>query len=524
MSYQALARKFRPQSFSDIIGQQAVVRTLQNAIEQNRIHHAYLFSGVRGVGKTTTARIFAKALNCQNGPKSEPCNECTICREITEGIDLDVREIDAATYSKAEDVRDLRELMQFQPVRDRRRIFIIDEVHSLSGQAWNALLKQIEEPPPHVIFMMATTEMHKVPATILSRVQRLAMRKITGQEVVSRLSEICDKEGITYESEAMEMIARRGEGSVRDSISLLDQVIAFSGDALTLADVSSILGLADSGAFTQIVDAVAAGDSPRILHLLEELAVSGRDFKLLYRDLLAYLRNLLLIASGADESMIKADPDELDSLAGLRDRMSATDLLRVINILLQDEDVVVRSESQRLAVEIALLKCATFPRLQAIESVLASGATSLSTPVSRGPVSTSSRKKASMDAPARPAKTQSGGSIDQIIAGVERERRLAASYLRQARKASLDGDVVVFEFETADKFSADYLSDEDQVRYIEDIAKEIVGRKVSVKIGVAVQADTSKPKTSNPVTEDPVLQNIQKHLGGEVVKPSRKSK
>ncbi|MFN2359385.1 MAG: DNA polymerase III subunit gamma/tau, partial [Desulfotignum sp.] len=158
-------------SFRDIIGQQTAVRTLQNAIEQKRIHHAYLFSGVRGIGKTTTARILAKALNCEKGPAAEPCNECSICREITEGIDLDVREIDAATYSKAEDVREIREVLQFQPARDRYRIFIIDEVHSLSGQAWNALLKQIEEPPPHVIFMMATTEMHKVPATILSRVQ-----------------------------------------------------------------------------------------------------------------------------------------------------------------------------------------------------------------------------------------------------------------------------------------------------------------------------------------------------------------
>lgn len=518
MSYQALARKWRPQSFSDIIGQQAIVRTLQNAIEQNRIHHAYLFSGVRGVGKTTTARIFAKAINCQNGPKPEPCNECSICREITEGIDMDVREIDAATYSKAEDVRDLRELMQFQPARDRRRIFIIDEVHSLSGQAWNALLKQIEEPPPHVIFMMATTEMQKVPPTILSRVQRLAMRKITGAEVVARLEQICQGESIAFENDAIEMIARRGEGSVRDSISLLDQVIAFSGTSLTLADVSSILGLADSGAFTQIVDAIAAGDSPRILHLLEELAISGRDFKLLYRDLLSYLRNLLLLASGADSSMIKADPAELDSLEGLRERLSASDLLRMINVLLQDEDVVVRSESQRLAVEIALLKCAMLPRMQAIETVLASGATG-ATQTPRA--AAAQARPAAERAPAKPA---SGGTIDQIIARVDEERRLAASYLRQARKASLVGDAVVFEFDAGDQFTADYLSDEDQVRFIEKVSSEIVGRKLSVKIGVAVQTSVPKSKNSNPVSDDPVIQSLQKHLGGEVVRHNGKAR
>jgi DNA polymerase III subunit gamma/tau len=516
MSYQALARKFRPQSFSDIIGQQAVVRTLQNAIEQNRIHHAYLFSGVRGVGKTTTARIFAKALNCQNGPKTEPCNDCTICREITEGIDLDVREIDAATYSKADDVRDLRELMQFQPVRDRRRVFIIDEVHSLSGQAWNALLKQIEEPPPHVIFMMATTEMHKVPATILSRVQRLAMRKITGVEVVERLAEICQTEKIAADREAIEMIARRGEGSVRDSISLLDQVIAFAGDTITLADVASILGLADSGAFTRIVEAVADGDNARLLHLAEELAASGRDFKLLYRDLLSYLRNLLLLANGAEESIIRADPDELDSLMSLRERLSTNDLLRVINILLKDEDVVVRSESQRLAVEIALLKCAALPRLQAIEDVLASGATAVAVP--EKPASPGERKAAPP-----PPNAAGGGTIDQIIARVDHERRLAASYLRQARKASLDGDTVVFEFDEADRFSAEYLTDAGQTAFIEKVAGEVAGRKVAVKISVSAPAG-AKPKKSSPVAEDPVIQSIQKHLGGEIVRQNGKNK
>ena len=187
MSYQALARKYRPQRFSDIIGQETVVRTLQNAIEQNRIHHAWLFSGVRGIGKTTVARILAKALNCVNGPATEPDNTCTICREITEGIDLDVREIDAATYTGVDSIRDLRDVTQFHPARDRFRIFIIDEAHMLSQGAWNALLKLIEEPPPHVIFMFATTEMQKVPATILSRVQKNLLRKITLDELMTRV-------------------------------------------------------------------------------------------------------------------------------------------------------------------------------------------------------------------------------------------------------------------------------------------------------------------------------------------------
>src|SRR5437762_6907718 len=225
MSYQALARKYRPQTFGDIVGQETTVQTLQNAIENDRIHHAYLFSGVRGVGKTTLARILAKALSCVHGPTREPDNTCVICREITEGIDMDVREIDAATYTGVDAIRDLRDVTQFQPARDRYRIFIIDEAHMLTMQAWNALLKLIEEPPPHVIFMFATTEMQKVPATILSRVQKFTLRKITIEELVGRLHQICEAEKIKADDQALEIIARRGEGSVRDALSILDQII-----------------------------------------------------------------------------------------------------------------------------------------------------------------------------------------------------------------------------------------------------------------------------------------------------------
>src|SRR5436305_644062 len=252
MSYQALARKYRPQSFHDIVGQETTVRTLQNSIKENRIHHAYLFSGVRGVGKTTVARILAKALNCVHGPASEPCNECVVCREITEGIDLDVREIDAATYTGVDNVRELREVTQFHPARDRYRVFIIDEAHMLSTPSWNALLKLIEEPPPHVIFMFATTEMQKVPQTILSRVQKNALRKITLDELMARLQKIAELEGIDIDRVAVEIIARRGEGSVRDALSLLDQVIAFSGRTISSADVATVLGLSDTSFFSRL--------------------------------------------------------------------------------------------------------------------------------------------------------------------------------------------------------------------------------------------------------------------------------
>src|SRR5437660_867178 len=371
MAYQALARKYRPQSFRDIVGQETTVRTLQNAIEQKRIHHAYLFSGVRGVGKTTVARILAKALNCVSGPAAEPDNTCVVCREITEGIDLDVREIDAATYSGVDNVRELRDVTQFQPARDRYRIFIIDEAHMLSVASWNALLKLIEEPPEHVIFMFATTEMQKVPATILSRVQKNALRKITLDELMGRIRKIADMEGIEIDRGAAEIIARRGEGSVRDALSLLDQVIAFAGRAITAADVATVLGLSDTNFFARLVDRIAAGDHAGILEALQEAGESGRDFKMLYRDLLSFVRNLLLVAGGAPEAMLAASPEDLAAIRASAEKFSYSELLRVANLLLRDDETVNRAEHQRLAVEIALLKAATLPRLRAVEDVLA---------------------------------------------------------------------------------------------------------------------------------------------------------
>src|SRR5438477_674529 len=281
MSYQALARKYRPQRFSDIIGQETVVRTLQNAIEQNRIHHAYLFSGVRGIGKTTLARILAKALNCVSGPANEPDNNCSICREITEGIDLDVREIDAATYTGVDNIRELRDITQFQPARDRYRIFIIDEAHMLSTGAWNALLKLLEEPPPHVVFMFATTEINKVPQTIISRVQREMLRKITLDELIARIRKIVDAEEIEADDRAIEIIARRGEGSVRDALSLLDQVIAFGGRSITAADVATVLGLSDTTFFARIAGLIAEGDHGGILEVMGAASESGRDYTML---------------------------------------------------------------------------------------------------------------------------------------------------------------------------------------------------------------------------------------------------
>jgi len=511
MSYQALARKYRPQSFSDVIGQDTVVQTLQNAIKTNRIHHAYLFAGVRGVGKTTAARILAKALNCVKGPTTEPCNECTICREITEGIDLDVREIDAATYTGVDNIRELRDITQFQPARDRNRIFIIDEAHMLSTGAWNALLKILEEPPPHVVFMFATTEINKVPQTIISRVQKEMMRKITLDELIERVRKICAAEGIEADRGAIEIIARRGEGSVRDSLSLLDQVIAFSGRSITAADVATVLGLSDSTFFARIATLIAEGDHGGILEALDEAAESGRDFKMLYRDLLSFIRNLLLVAGHANESMLAVAPEDLSAIRTTAEKFSYSELLRIANLLLRDDETVNRAEHQRLAVEIALLKAATFPRLRAVEEALASGS-------SAAPPARSRAIAEPRTTPAPAVKSHepaAAASIESFIERVQKARPLIGGYLGAAKSRKRDGSRLLLTFN--DSFTADQVSGARPA--LEQIAAEVFGEPTS--IDVQLDSPAAAPKSSSPLRDDPIVQAFQKHLGADLVE-SRK--
>jgi DNA polymerase-3 subunit gamma/tau len=540
MSYQALARKYRPQTFHDIVGQETAVRTLHNAIEQNRIHHAYLFSGVRGVGKTTTARILAKALNCVKGPTTEPDNECSICREITEGIDMDVREIDAATYTGVDNVRELRDVSQFQPARDRYRIFIIDEAHMLSTASWNALLKLIEEPPPHVVFMFATTEMHKVPQTILSRVQKFMLRKITLDDLIGRLEEICRREGIEAERAALEIVARRGEGSVRDALSLLDQIIAFSGRTVTAADVATILGLSETNFFARLVRLVGEGDHGGVLEALQEAAETGRDFKMLYRDLLNFVRNLLLLAGGAKEEMLAVTPEDLPTLHSVAEAFSYTDLLRIANLLLRDDETVNRAEHQRLAVEIAVLKAATFPRLKSVESVIAGDASEVRAP-SRPRTQEPRTEAASANAgrvPARPREERPAASVapeapqaearpasaaaGDLVSLISKKKPLVASYLKDAivRK---DGNRIIFAL--GDAFAVDAVNDARTV--IEQIAGDLYGERMTVE---AKMQDDPEPAAAgrraedkpSPLRDDPVLSAFRKHLGGEIVKETKR--
>jgi DNA polymerase-3 subunit gamma/tau len=369
---QVIARKFRPKSFDQVIGQEAITRTLKNAITTNRIHHAYLFTGARGVGKTTTARILAKALNCINGPTIEPCDNCASCLEIAKSGSIDVLEIDAASNTGVDNVREvIIQTIQIAPARDRYKIFIIDEVHQLSAPAFNALLKTLEEPPPRVAFIMATTELHKVPETILSRCQVFEFRTISVKKIIEQLRHIAEAEALKVSEAALFAIARAGNGSMRDAESAFDQVISFAGKTIEEADVSAALGLVDLESLNATLRAIAGEDSQGILRLVEEVVSRGYDLRNFCRELMVHTRALLVTKiAGFDPELLQIPRGEGEALVRLSESFSEQDLLRFFSILTKTEQDIRLSTQPRFHLEIGLMKLVHARRLFLLEEAL----------------------------------------------------------------------------------------------------------------------------------------------------------
>jgi DNA polymerase-3 subunit gamma/tau len=388
MAYQVLARKWRPQEFRALIGQQPVVTALSNALAEGRIAQAYLFSGIRGVGKTTVARVFAKALNCERGPEQGPCNACATCHEISAGADLDVLEIDAATYSKVEQVRELAESLKYGPARDRYKVVVLDEVHRLSRQAFDALLKIIEEPPPRLVFIFATTEVDAVPATILSRCQEYHFRRVPAADVAAHLAEICRAEGIVASPRALRLLARAGEGSVRDAVALLDQLATFGKGQVEEEAAARLVGGLDLALFARLLDAILAGAAPAVAGIAREVEAAGWDPRQVYAHFLAFCRDALHLALGGEAAALDLPEDERRELAACADQAGYENLLRLLHHLLASESTVRRSDSGALALELAWLRAAELPRLVALERALAGLA---SPPASEAPAAPASR-------------------------------------------------------------------------------------------------------------------------------------
>jgi len=358
MSYQVLARKYRPQRFDDVVGQEVVTRTLRNAIASGRIAHAFVFAGSRGCGKTTTARILARALNCIKGPTPDPCGECDACVEIAQGRDLDVLEIDAASHTGVDNIREVVIAgLAFPPARDRYKVFIIDEVHQLSTASFNALLKSIEEPPPHVVFMMATTELHKIPDTILSRSQVFEFRTISPKAISEQLRRIIAAENVEASDASLALIARAAEGSMRDAQSALDQVIAFAGRAIGVDDVSTVLGLVGRDLLMDVIDAVVAEDAPRAFALAERAVESGTDLRLVCRELSQLVRDMMMMSvDPARMSEEELPADEGERLMSLARQFSREDLMRAFDLLSTAEQDIRTVSHPRYYFEMVLLR------------------------------------------------------------------------------------------------------------------------------------------------------------------------
>ena len=357
--HKALYRVYRPKNFSNVIGQEHIVRTLKNQIENNNVGHAYLFCGTRGTGKTSTATIFSRAVNCTNLHNDEPCNECENCREILEDKTMDVVEIDAASNNSVDDIRELRENVKYSPAKAKYKVYIIDEVHMLSQGAFNALLKTLEEPPSYVIFILATTEPHKIPATILSRCQRFDFKRVTVKDISSRMRYICEKEGIEADEKALNLIARNSQGALRDALSILDQCISFEGNKISYNDVIELLGSVNIEQLFDLAESIIKEDTRKSLQILNDFIIWGKDVRNLVNDLIDHFRNLMVCKISNDLDEIISLPEEtIDLLKQQAETIDTNNLIRILNILSEAQDGMKISSNPRVLMEVTMMKIA----------------------------------------------------------------------------------------------------------------------------------------------------------------------
>ena len=515
MTYQVLARKYRPQRFEDVIGQRGVTQTLRNAIASERLAQAFVFAGPRGVGKTTTARILARALNCDKGPTPNPCGTCDPCVEIAEGRDIDVLEIDAATHTQVENVREVIIAgLAMAPVRDRYKVFIIDEFHQLSSHSFNALLKSIEEPPPHVAFMMATTELGKIPDTILSRSQVFEFRTIGTQTIAEQLRMIAETEKIDADDAALGLIARAAEGSMRDAQSAFDQVIAFAGDRITVEAVSTVLGLIGREPVLDVVEVVANEDPTAVFDLAGRFVEAGYDLRLVCRELTRAVRDLLVIAIDPERAQ---DPEiateaERDRVVSLAQRFSREDLLRAFDVLARAEVDIRGAAQPRYHLEMALLKWIHLRKLVPLAELLegrtptpkrkAEPGSAAAGRAPRGGAAPPAAKNQNPD-PLPAAAPGEGGEKAAILAEIKRAKKFFhGTVIAQAQRIELSGNHLMFAFSPAQRTLASQLH---QSRgWLEAIASNATGRKITVTTTPRPeQAVPTEPTRSEPPPAPP---------------------
>jgi DNA polymerase-3 subunit gamma/tau len=523
MSYLVLARKYRPQVFADLIGQEHVTRTLGNAIRAGRVAHAFLFTGVRGVGKTTAARILAKALNCERGPTPEPCNACSNCKEIIAGNAVDVLEIDGASNTGVDDVRQIIDNVRYRAAKSRFKIYIIDEVHMLSNSAFNALLKTLEEPPDHVKFIFATTDPHKLPATVHSRCQRYDFKRVPLRLVVEQLQKLSAAEGVKISERALYLIAREGEGSVRDALSLLDQVIAFNAEQLSDDDVVAALGIADRRLLFAVADAIVRREPAAALERIAEIHRFGYDLRRFSRDLLEHLRNLAVYKVMPQVTELIADlpEEERSEIARQAGAIGADDIERAFRIMLAADDEVAHSAYPKIVLEMTVIKLCTLAPLLPVEQVLdrieeidarlrgdarvAKPAAARTAPLRVADLAaTASRPAPPVAVPAgedpepAPAVVRDsappGADWSQFIEFVRKEKVTLVHYIEHSQVARMNAGML--EIAAPEGYYYDYLAHRDHLKLVEELAGRFFGTPLRVTV-TARRATAAAPPPSD---------------------------
>lgn len=530
--YQVLARKWRPQTLDELVGQPHVARTLQNAITGGRIAHAYIFAGLRGTGKTSVARILAKCLNCVSGPTVTPCDACVSCREIIEGRSLDVMELDAASRTGVDSIRELQEVVSYAPVRDRYKILIIDEAHMLSKAAFNALLKTLEEPPRQVVFVLATTEIQKLLPTILSRCQVFEFHRVPLKSIAAHLRRVADAENITVTDQTLERVARGGEGSLRDALSVLERVLAFCGPTIGDEDALQILGAVRTEVLVAFVRGIAARDPAALLASLDGLVDDGHDLVHFWGELVGVVRDLMLLRAwpeGGDALLRTAD--EVAALADAGGTLSLEDWTRVFQIIAGLEYGLKASSQPRFLFEGALIRIAGLGAVRPIEQILASlHGTAAQAPAAAPKTKAESAAGPSVRPPERPSSVAAGFEDlrEAVVSAVTRERPMLGAMLQRAAAVIVDGGALIVTFGPADSGVRRTLLGEDNVRSIERIVAAALGRPVALRVsessegpGPAAAAPAASSESKQDLTErarkDPVVSRVLTEFGAQIV-------
>jgi DNA polymerase-3 subunit gamma/tau len=541
MNYQVIARKWRPQSFEEIVGQNHVTDTLENAIRTGRVAHAYIFSGIRGVGKTTTARVLAKALNCAQGPTPRPCNQCNACREIAAATSLDVIEIDAASNRGIDQIRELREMVRYAPASSRYKVVILDEAHQLTPEASNALLKTLEEPPERVIFILATTHPEELAETIRSRTQHFHFRSLAFAEIVQALARIAHEERLTVEPGALAVMARAAEGSMRDGQSLLEQARVYCGENITDRQVRELFGVVPEEVLDELVDAIAARSSERALKLAHRLIAEGQNAQYFCREAIRHFRNLLVArVAGADSELIAAQADERPRLEAQAARFSEEDLTRSFQILLATDDDLRRKPDPRLHLEMGLLRLVNAARLGSLEEFVAELRGAAAAPPPRtAPEETSpaGTGRGSRHAPADAAgelSVASSAAPAQDLSGIDPEKveairaelaqqKFLASLVEHVARWEAESDELRLYFPPERRALAEMLQARDPMEKLRAIVQRVTGRPLRVCVKLRAAAGPAKQGAGRSPAEvkaqfekDATVRAMLERFGGQI--------